>query len=191
MSDTSVNLHKEIFTTFEVAKVCNANITSIKNWIEKGKLRAFRTPGGHYRIEKAVLTDFLDRYSMPNPFVDRSRKSVLVLGTDPGTVELVRRSLGRDSDVSGTDDPFEAALLIGDIKPDCFVVDLQMKNMDGLHMVTKIRENHHFKRMAIVAYTDNDDLNFEHDARDKGVNQFVRASDGIEALNDKVKESLV
>ena len=45
-----MNLDKEVYTTFEVARVCNANITSIKNWIDKGELRAFRTPGGHYRI---------------------------------------------------------------------------------------------------------------------------------------------
>ena len=43
---TKTNLDKTVFTTFEVARVCNANITSIKNWIEKGNLRAFRSGDG-------------------------------------------------------------------------------------------------------------------------------------------------
>lgn len=188
----SINLVKDVFTTFEVARVCNANITSIKNWIEDGKIRAFRTPGGHYRIEKAVLIDFLNRYGMPNPFVTRSRKYVLVVTQDPSTVELIRRSLGREHEVEGTDDPIEAPLMIGDKKPDCLVIDLLMTGLDGIQLVTKMRENHNFNTVRIVAFTDTEDTELEHKAlEDKKVNYFVRQSDGMERLNERVAQALI
>jgi len=188
----TVNLEKEVFTTFEVAKLCNANITSIKNWIEDGKIRAFRTPGGHYRIQRAVLRDFFNRYGMPNPFEERNQKRVLILCSDPATVELVRRSIGRNHNVEGTDDPLEAALLLGEHRPECFVLDLVMSGFDGLGFVKTIRANHNFNQVRIVAYTDTDDVDLEHAAlTDQQVNYFVRQSDGIDTLNDRVKQALV
>ena len=187
-----INLNKDVFTTFEVAKICNANITSIKNWIENKKIRAFRTPGGHYRIERLVLIDFLSRYDMPNPFDARRSKRVLLVCNDPGTVELVRRAVGRGNEVEGTDDPVEAALLVGDRHPDCLVIDLFMEGLNGLHLVKLIRNNHNFNNIRIVAYTDSEDTDVEHKAlSDYEVDHFVRQSDGIEALNEVVKSALL
>lgn len=186
-----VNLDKDIFTTFEVASICNANITSIKNWIEKGKLRAFRTPGGHYRIEREILEGFLNRYGMPNPFDTRVRKHVVVFCQNPATVELVRRGVGRDNTVEGTDDPMEAALMIGDRKPDCLIVDLKMEGIDAMRLVRRIREQSSLQRMQIVAFTDTDDVEFEHKALDQGVSLFVRASEGVDTLNERIRDALV
>lgn len=189
---SKVNLTKEVFTTFEVAKICNANITSIKNWIEDGKIRAFRTPGGHYRIEKAVLIDFLNRYGMPNPFVARDRKFVLVVCDEPATVELIRRFLGRDHEVEGCIDPTEALLIIGDRKPDCLVVDLLMEGLNGLHLLTTMRNLHSFNTVRIVAYTDTEDTDLEHSAlEDHKVSHFIRKSDGIDKLNDAISQALI
>jgi excisionase family DNA binding protein len=71
-----VDLKKEVFTTFEAANLCNANVSSIKNWIEKGELEAFRTPGGHYRIRNSSLSEFLDKHGMPNPLAENGTKVV-------------------------------------------------------------------------------------------------------------------
>jgi excisionase family DNA binding protein len=188
---TKTNLDKSVFTTFEVARVCNANITSIKNWIEKGNLRAFRTPGGHYRIEKSVLVDFLDRYGMPNPFIERDQRTVVVLCQDPGTVELVRRAIGRNHVVHGTDDAIEAALLIGDARPDCLVMDMQLPNIDHLKMVQRIREHDHFSRTWIVGWRGLADEQLEEAAANAGVNNYVLESDGIDALTSRVREGIV
>ncbi|MEL6179580.1 MAG: response regulator [Myxococcota bacterium] len=193
-----INYDKDVFTTFEVAKICNANITSIKNWIEHNKIRAFRTPGGHYRIERAVLVDFLNRYGMPNPFTARDRKRVLIVGNDPGTVELVRRAVGRDHEVEGTDDGLEAALMVGARRPDCLVIDILMDGFDGEHLLKLIRKDTTFNNTRIVAYSDTDDTELENrikDARSNTdqplVNYFVRQGDGVEKLTEAVEISLI
>ncbi len=186
-----VNLNKDIFTTFEVAKLCNANITSIKNWIEKNRLKAFRTPGGHYRVEKAVLVDFMNRYAMPNPFSDRERKVLLVICGDPAMVELVRRGQGRNVDVEGTDDPLEAALLIGERKPDAVVMDFTTKDLDGVKMANLIRANDTYKRMQLIAYLEDLTNDEEDTMRNSGLNYFALHKSGIENLHAVVKEALV
>ena len=48
-------------TTGEVAAYCGVSRVGVLRWIKAGRLRAYRTPGGHYRITphdfKAFLTD--------------------------------------------------------------------------------------------------------------------------------------
>jgi excisionase family DNA binding protein len=48
-----------------VAKRCGVSNTTVLRWISAGQLPAFRLPGGHYRIERSDLSDFLARYHMP------------------------------------------------------------------------------------------------------------------------------
>jgi len=187
---TEPNLEKQIFTTFEVARICNANITSIKNWIEKGNLRAFRTPGGHFRIERAVLIDFLDRFGMPNPFVVSDERSVVVLCEDPGTIELVRRTLGAKRKIHGTDDPIEAALLVGEIRPDCFLLDLKLSGSGSARMVERIRARPEFSRLWIVAWRGPSDTVYEAGLTRAGVNRYVLASEGVDVLTQRVAEGL-
>lgn len=60
-----VDLTKDLFTTYEVGRICASNIASVKNWVAKGMFGgrgAFRTPGGHIRIHKTALKDFLVKY---------------------------------------------------------------------------------------------------------------------------------
>lgn len=56
---------KKVFTTFEVADVCNVTPVTIQNWIDKGWLRAYRTPGGHRRVIREDLLAFLDSRNIP------------------------------------------------------------------------------------------------------------------------------
>ena len=41
---------KRYLTTGEAALVFEVSATAVKKWIHQGKLRALRTPGGHFRI---------------------------------------------------------------------------------------------------------------------------------------------
>ena len=186
-----VNLEKELFTTFEAAKICQVNITSIKNWIEQGKIRAFRTPGGHWRIERAHLVSFLERYGMPNPFIEKSERTVLLVGLEPAACEMVRRAAGRSAHVHATDDLVEAAFVTGDTRPSCIVLDPSHSEGQVLNIVKIIRNDARFTRSLVLAYSDTDDTDFEHSALDAGVSQFIRHSDGIEALQQRVAESLL
>ena len=50
-------MKKGYLTTFQAADILSVTPDSILKWIKSGKLKARRTPGGHYRIprENVVL----------------------------------------------------------------------------------------------------------------------------------------
>jgi len=52
-------------TTGQAAKYCHVSQATIINWIKKDKLRAYATPGGHYRILLPDFLSFLETYQMP------------------------------------------------------------------------------------------------------------------------------
>lgn len=43
-------------TTGVAAHACGVTATAIKKWIRQGKVRAIRTPGGHFRIPVEEVT---------------------------------------------------------------------------------------------------------------------------------------
>jgi excisionase family DNA binding protein len=52
-------------TTGQVARYCRVSRGSILNWIRQGKLKAYATPGGHFRVLASDLLPFLDAHGMP------------------------------------------------------------------------------------------------------------------------------
>ncbi len=52
-------------TTGEIAQICRVSQATVLNWIRDRGLKAFATPGGHYRVLPSELREFAERYHMP------------------------------------------------------------------------------------------------------------------------------
>ena len=50
---------KPILTVKEVAKLLRVGVQTIKNYIYQGKIKSFKTPGGHHRILRTELSPHL------------------------------------------------------------------------------------------------------------------------------------
>jgi excisionase family DNA binding protein len=53
-------------TTGQIARHCHVSIPTVKRWIQRGKLAAFSTPGGHRRVALDAFQRFLKEYRMPS-----------------------------------------------------------------------------------------------------------------------------
>jgi excisionase family DNA binding protein len=63
---TTEQQNQEYISVGFIAKHCGVSNTTVLRWISAGELPAFRLPGGHYRIGREDLTDFLNKYGMPS-----------------------------------------------------------------------------------------------------------------------------
>ncbi len=116
---------RRFFTTSEVAKYCAVTNDGVLKWIKSSKLRAFSTPGGHYRVSAEDFRTFLERYDIP---IDESffqgpqkERSVLVVDDEPNIREIVRRLLSEldpSLKVEEACDGYEASIKIGSMMPD-------------------------------------------------------------------------
>ena len=114
---------KDVFTTFDVSRICQANIASIKNWIMKGYLKAFRTPGGHYRIQKKDLVAFLRKYHMPNPFTGETLRIYAYAADKTGAEKIVAKWKGEHEGFAFSSEP-DLLVAMGEEMPDALIVDV-------------------------------------------------------------------
>jgi excisionase family DNA binding protein len=55
----------ELLTASDVARYCGVTSVTVSRWIRGDKLRAYTTPGGHYRIRKRDFKEFLSASGLP------------------------------------------------------------------------------------------------------------------------------
>ncbi len=61
-----------LFTATEIAKFCAVDQKTIHNWVDKGSIESFRTPGRHLRFKAASVKAFLEKfgYDVPKEVAD-------------------------------------------------------------------------------------------------------------------------
>jgi two-component system OmpR family response regulator len=165
---------RRFFTTSEVAKYCAVTNDGVLKWIKSGKLRAFSTPGGHYRVSSEDFREFLERYEIPidETFFSGTQKerSVLVVDDEPNIREIVRRLLNELEPglrVEEACDGYEASIKIGSMEPDLVIMDVMMPRVDGISLCKSIRENPktaNIKVLAITAFPEQDNVKKMYDA---------------------------
>jgi excisionase family DNA binding protein len=88
----------DILTVFKASKYCNVSPKTIINWIESGHINAYKTVGGHRRIKKSDLEDFMKKQGIPIPKEEMAeeRIRILVVDDDPIIVETIVQALEED-----------------------------------------------------------------------------------------------
>lgn len=165
---------RRFFTTSEVARYCAVTNDGVLKWIKSGKLRAFSTPGGHYRISAEDFRTFLEKYEMP---VDEAffkggdrKRTVLVVDDEPNIRDIVRRLLKElepELRIEEAADGYEAGIKIGSLHPDLVIMDVMMPRVDGISLCRSIRDNpdtRDIKVLAITAFPEKDNVKKMYDA---------------------------
>ena len=151
-------IEKKPLTTGEVARYCHVTHAGVLKWIKNGKLKAYSTPGGHYRILRGDFKDFLLRYNMPidETIFSDSRKKILVVDDEPTIVDVIVQTLKKDNatyDFASAGDGYEAGLLVATFKPDLIILDIIMPKLDGFAVCHQIKSNPETKGIKILGIT--------------------------------------
>lgn len=153
---------EDTMTVFTASKYCNVSSKTIINWVEAGHIKAYKTVGGHRRIQKSDLEKFMEQQGIPIPGeADESgRKKILVVDDDLIIVESIVQCLEEDEydyEVISASDGFEAGLQVNHFKPDLLILDIMMPDIKGYEVCKKIKstkETEHIKIIVLSAYLD-------------------------------------
>ncbi len=121
MAPKSDKGEKTLLTTFDAADYCYVTPNTIKNWIKTGQMKAYTTPGGHYRIRKRDLEEFVVKHSMATKGQERNREKpiILVVDRDEDTLARIAKILEEEHvDVHIVKSIFEAGLKVAELRPD-------------------------------------------------------------------------
>jgi len=136
----------EILTVSQASKYCKVSPKTIINWIDASHIKAYKTVGGHRRIKKEDLDEFLRKNAMPLPNESKGeeRKKILVVDDDKIIVETIVQALEEDEhgyEMISAADGFEAGLQVSHFKPDLVILDIMMPDINGYDVCQKIKCN--------------------------------------------------
>ncbi len=141
-------------TSHQVAKLISASNSSILQWIDKGLLPAYRTPGGHRRVERGALIRFLRDHGMPIPRQLADVARLLVVDDEKTFLRNAKRLIGRHAPlltVETADSAMDALLKIGIFRPDAVLVDAKMPGIDGVELCRRLQADPATEHVTIVA----------------------------------------
>ena len=141
------------FTTHDIAKFCDVYPSTVVHWIDEGKLPSQMTGGGHHRVTRQDLVDFLARLNISLPDELAERKRILVVDDEEETARLIARAFSRhpEFDVETCGDGINALIRIGDRPPDLVILDVVMPKMDGLSVCRVLKLEPKTRNLKIIA----------------------------------------
>ena len=168
--------HKKL-TTFQIANMLGVSDQSVSNWIDAGQLPAERTPGGHRRVERDDLIEFLKQQDMRiPPELDAAPRTVLVVDDDPDVAEWIGKSLREKCPgcrVLTAHDGFDAGKIVAAERPDLVVLDLYMPGMDGFEVCRRIKSDPRTQSVKVIAVTAHPSAQAEQAIRNAGASAYL------------------
>jgi len=148
---------KQEFKTSEVAKIFNLTNTAIINWIKSGKLPAYETGGGHYRIMRDDLIAFLKKTGKPLPKeLESSKYRILIVDDEKSVLNAVTmtlENLGVELEIETATNGLDAGYKISQFLPHLIVLDAIMPGADGDRVVKLVRSNEQLKSTKILVFS--------------------------------------
>ena len=154
-------------TTREAAELLGVSLRTVQLWVESAVLRAWKTAGGHRRIERSSVQELLDQRGTAaggqESAVEDDRLTVVYVEDDAKMVKFFKRlldTLDLSMRVITAANGFDGLLQIGLARPDLIMTDLLMPGMDGFRMIRAIKGQPEMAKTRLVVITglSDDDL---------------------------------
>jgi excisionase family DNA binding protein len=140
------------------------SVRTVQLWTEGGLLKAWKTEGGHRRIERQSVERLLADRPAPAVAVAAGRFTILVVDDELPVLRLYERRLARwpmNPQVVTAQNGTEALVRLGLLRPDLLVTDLKMPGMDGFRMLQQLRELPELAGMTTVVVSGLDSQEIE------------------------------
>jgi len=115
---------EKLLTASDLAALCEVDLKTIHNWVDRGRIAHFRTPGRHLRFRAADVAEFLRAwgYTVPRELARASARSIVVVGGKEALAHVTRTLEGVQ--VRHMTHPYDALVFAGSDPADVHIVDV-------------------------------------------------------------------
>ena len=183
---------KDVFTTGDVAKICNVTIRTVIKWFESGELEGYKIPGSKdRRIPRDNLINFMKRHNIPLRSLSPNgtgKRKILIADDDKGIVSFLEAYFQKKDifEIKMAYNGYEAGLLTMEFHPEVLLLDYNLGDTDGAQVTRIIRNNPAIsdtKILVMSGFLPDDEVETIFEA---GVDDYIKKPFRIEDLMDKV-----
>lgn len=141
-------------STREAAQMLGVSIRTAQLWVEDGRLRAWKTPGGHRRILVESVDVLLEEQRRAGLNVSRQRHAVVLLCERTRERTALRNALAAalpDCTIWPEGNGFEALMRIGEVRPEVVITEVGVSGIDFFRMMSVLTAHAVERPMRIVA----------------------------------------
>ncbi len=159
----------EQLTSYQIGKLIHVSRQAVNQWIDKGLMPAFRTPGGHRRVQREDVVVFLKERGMPVPEVlqdvggagmGSGPRRIALLSEDSAFVGRLQPALSEnlpDVELRPFTNACDALLAIGQSRPDLIIADTgHLTGINGLEMCRRLKANDATRDLPLVIIASDD-----------------------------------
>ncbi len=141
-------------TTGDVARLCGVTRDGVGHWIRAGKLPAFRTPGGHFRVRAEDLRAFLRGTPAGRATAQSPETKVLVVDDEAAIRSLLSDLLVEEGfQVQVAADARQALNQVLTAPPALVITDISLPGTNGTDLVRLLRQRPELAGIPIIAVT--------------------------------------
>ena len=181
---------KKVFTTGQVAKMCQVAPRTVSKWFDSGKLKGYRIPGSQdRRIPREQLLRFMKEHEMPlGQLAEEQWYKVLLIGTEKLFNDRVKEILPATDDFRFelANSGFEAGTLAQSFHPDTIVIDLGLGRSESIQITANLRRNDLYSTTLIIGLAGEDEADpdklIEH-----GFNEIFKKPFDVALLGERIR----
>jgi excisionase family DNA binding protein len=157
-------MKKKVFTTGEVAKVCDVSIQMVIKWFDGGDLEGYKIPGSRdRRIPREHLVAFMEKNKIPLNFLTKYEaglgsdgfdkgKRVLIADDEVGILEVLERSLETIEEVQTetASSGLETGLRCYLFKPHLLILDHNLEDSTSRDLLPLLKMDPQLKDVKII-----------------------------------------
>ncbi len=149
---------KEVLTLVEAAKICNVSHMTMWRWAKQGKIKTFKTLGGHHRVLWSDMVEFLEKNDMSHLLkrvTPRKKKVLFISSPMVGSDELVEKLRETGFLIEWVADGFEAGRTFSVFNPDCVVLNFSTPGINGPSICRSLKYDPVTSPVKIIVLSDN------------------------------------
>jgi excisionase family DNA binding protein len=186
------------YSSFQIAKMLDVSRQAVNQWIDKGYIESYRTPGGHRRVARRSLVAFLHTRNYPiprelaSPDPQDARKQsldIIMIDDDVDFLILVEQAMKEVLPQAGVrkfSNGLDGLIAIGVKRPDLLLVDMRMPDLDGAEVIKRLKTNIHTNSLPIIVITAYDELPTVQALRKLRVEQVIAKSKPLEEIVQEI-----
>ena len=185
-------------STAAVARRLGVSIPTVQRWVDQGHLKAWKTVGGHRRIDAASVVAFIQGRELPDgpgsaiEYVTAA-PSVVIVDDNPDDrdllVGLVEAALP-GAVVTAFESGFDGLISVGQKTPDVLITDIVMPNMNGFEMLRHVAALGEHRPKIVIAVSSRTPQQFAELGQLPDDVQFIQKPIDPQRLVDALRSSI-
>jgi len=149
------------YSTHEIAQRLGVSLQTVQRWVDSGRVKAWKTPGGHRRIDARSAELLFDQQKQGVGAAADAKAAppakairLVIVDDDPLDRELMATLAQEalpDAEIRVAGNGFQGLVMIAKFAPEILVTDVHMPHMDGFEMIRNVLADAETRPRLLIA----------------------------------------